>query len=478
MYLFMNNTTNTFDLIAIGTGSAASTVAWKCHSAGWKVAVVDSRPFGGTCALRGCDPKKVLVGAAEVIDWNRRMQDKGLGNTGTKGIKMIWPELMQFKRTFTEPVPKNREEALSKAGIASFHGSARFIGPNSINIANEQNNDKEQTLQGKYILIATGARPSKLNITGEEHVITSDQFLELDKLPFNILFLGGGYITFEFAHIAARAGSKITILHRGKRPLSKFDPDLVDMLLKKTDDIGIIIQLRTTIEMIEAIERGSKFVVHSSYAGNDESANEDRKNVIETDLIVHGAGRVPDVEGLNLESAGIEYDKKEGIKVNEYLQSISNPVVYAAGDVAATKGMPLTPVAGYEGGIVADNLLNGNNIKPNYEGIPSVLFTVPPLASVGLQEQEARQQGLQFKTNYQDTSTWYSSRRIGESCSGFKVLIERESNHILGAHILGPHAEEVVNIFALAIRLGLNADKIREGIFAYPTNSSDISYML
>lgn len=474
----MNNNIDTFDLIVIGTGAAASTVAWKCHSAGWKVAVVDSRPFGGTCALRGCDPKKVLVGAAEVIDSNHRMQDKGLCNTVTKGIKINWPELMQFKRTFTEPVPKNREEAYLKAGIASFHGTARFLGPNSIKVANEQNNDKEEILQSKYILIATGARPAELNITGEEHVITSDRFLELDKLPSNILFVGGGYISFEFAHIAARAGSKVTILHRGKRPLSKFDPDLVDILLKKTYDIGIDIHLRTQLDLIEAIERDSKFAVHTSYAGNEESTNRDRKNIIETDLIVHGAGRVPDVEDLNLQAANIENDKKEGIKVNEYLQSISNPVVYAAGDVAATGGMPLTPVAGYEGRIVADNLLDRNYLKPNYEGIPSVLFTVPPLASVGLQEQAAKQQGLQFKTNYQDTSSWYSSRRIGESCSGFKVLVESGSNHILGAHILGPHAEEVVNIFALAIRLGLDAEKIREAIFAYPTNTSDISYML
>jgi glutathione reductase (NADPH) len=474
----MNNSTDTFDLIVIGTGAAASTVAWKCHSAGWKVAVVDSRPFGGTCALRGCDPKKVLVGAAEVIDSNHRMQGKGLCNTVTKEIKINWPELMQFKRTFTEPVPKNREEAYLKAGIASFHGTARFLGPNSIKVANEENNDKEEILQSKYILIATGARPAELNVTGEEHVITSDRFLELDKLPSNILFVGGGYISFEFAHIAARAGSKVTILHHGKRPLSKFDPDLVDILLKKTYDIGIDIHLRIQLDLIEAIERVGKFAVHTSYAGNEESTNKDRKNVIETDLIVHGAGRVPDVEDLNLQAANIEYDKKEGIKVNEYLQSISNPVVYAAGDVAATEGMPLTPVAGYEGRIVADNLLDRNYLKPNYEGIPSVLFTVPPLASVGLQEQAAKQQGLQFKTNYQNTSSWYSSRRIGESCSGFKVLIERGSNLILGAHILGPHAEEVVNIFALAIRLGLDAEKIREGIFAYPTNTSDISYML
>lgn len=454
-------------------------MAWKCHSAGWKIAVVDSRPFGGTCALRGCDPKKVLVGAAEIVDWNLRMQKKGLESTVTKDIKINWSELMQFKRTFTEPVPKNREEAFSKAGIASFHGVARFVGPNAIEIGDlEDSNSNQQTIQGTHILIATDAKPSKLNIKGEEHLITSDQFLELDKLPFSILFVGGGYISFEFAHIAARAGSKVTILHHGKRPLGKFDPDLVEMLLKKTADINIDVQLQTKVDRIESIDKGKKFSVHSSNMGDNGLTNKDKKIIMEADIVVHGAGRLPDVENLNLESAGIEYDKKHGIIVNQYLQSLSNPAVYAAGDVAATDGLPLTPVAGYEGGIVADNLINGNNLAPNYEGIPSVVFTVPSLASVGLQEETAKRLGLQFVTNFQYTSSWYSSRRINETCSGFKVLIEEGSHHILGAHLLGPHAEEVINIFALAIRLKLNADKIKEGILAYPTNSYDIRYMV
>jgi glutathione reductase (NADPH) len=181
-----------------------------------------------------------------------------------------------------------------------------------------------------------------------------------------------------------------------------------------------------------------------------------------------------------LQAAGIEYDQHDGIKVNEYLQSISNPAVYAAGDAAvATGGLPLTPVAGYYGQIVASNLLKENHLKPDYSGIPSVVFTIPPLAFVGLQEKTAKEQGLKFKTNFQDTSSWYSSRRIGESCSGFKVLVEEGvSNRILGAHLLGPHAEEVINIFALAMRLGINTDKLKEGVLAYPTNSYDISYTL
>jgi glutathione reductase (NADPH) len=234
--------------------------------------------------------------------------------------------------------------------------------------------------------------------------------------------------------------------------------------------------------------------VNAFYIGENGNRTKE-EHIIETDMVVHGAGRVPDVEGLDLEAAGIEYDKKKGIRVNEYLQSVSNAAVYAAGDVAAgSRGPQLTPVAVYDGKIVASNLLKGNHLKPNYIGVPSVVFTIPPLASVGLQETTAKEQGLHFKTNFQkNTSGWYTSRRIGESYSGFKVLVEQrqgkapansnDDNHsnagrILGAHLLGTHAEEIINIFALAIRLRLNTTDIKDAILSYPTKSSDIIYML
>jgi glutathione reductase (NADPH) len=472
----MKDTESKFNLIVIGTGVAASTVAWKCHSAGWKIAIIDSRPFGGTCALRGCDPKKVLVGVAEIIDWNRRMQNKGVGGSETKDFKINWPTLIQFKRTFTEPVPKNREESFSKAGIDAFHGTARFISHNTIMVT-DKNNNKEDVIQGENILLATGAKPAKLNIAGEEHVVTSDQFLELDKLPNNILFIGGGYISFEFAHIAARAGSKVTILHRGKMPLVGFDPDLVSLLLKRTREIGINVKLQSSVKKIDVKDNGRKFAVYVTNSKNNINDKKEDK-IVETGLVVHGAGRVPDTDDLDLEEGGVQPDAKGGVKVNEYLQSVSNPSVYAAGDVASSEGIPLTPVATYEGEIVAENLLNGKHSRPNYKGIPSVVFTIPPLASVGLQEQSAKQLGLRFRTNFQDTSSWYSSRRIGENCSGYKVLVEETTNRILGAHLLGTHAEEVINIFAIAVKLGLEAEVIKQGVYTYPTNSYDIRYML
>jgi glutathione reductase (NADPH) len=457
----------TFDLIVIGTGVSASTAAWKCHSAGWSVAIIDSRPFGGTCALRGCDPKKVLVGAADVIDSNKRMEKKGVTNSSP--IKISWPDLMRFKRSFTEPVPKEREEQFSKAGIVAFHGRARFTGQRTVKVGDTE------ILDGRHILIAAGSQPMKLNIPGEENIVKSDQFLELDELPSKIVFVGGGYISFEFAHIAARAGADVTILHQGARPLNVFDPYLVDMLAQRTSELGIEVRLQTKVEGIESSKANNRldggFVVHSS------NITDGKKYMIKADMVVHGAGRVPEIDDLDLEIAGIEREKK-GIKINQYLQSVSNPSAYAAGDAAASGGLPLTPVGVYEGEIAATNLLEGNHLKPNYNGIPSAVFTIPTLSSVGLQEDAAIKQGLHFKVNKADTSGWYSSRRVNEKYSGYKVLIEENTDRILGAHVLGHHAEEVINIFAIAIRLGLKAGDIKQTIFSYPTNSSDVSYML
>lgn len=449
--------TRKFDVIVIGTGSAASTAASRCREAEWQVAIVESRPFGGTCALRGCDPKKVLVGVAEAFDWSRRMQGKGIQATN---LQMNWPELMRFKRTFTEPVPKRREDEFAKAGMAAFHGRARFAGPTTIEVG-------EEKLEGRYVVIATGDVPADLEIPGSEYLTTSDQFLELDELPKRILFIGGGYIAFEFAHVAALAGSQVTVLHRGSRPLVLFDPDLVDQLVERTRELGIDLQLGTEAMGIE--KSLSEWTVRASASGEMVR--------FQADMVVHAAGRVPEIDDLNLDGAGVEYEKG-GVRVNEFLQSVSNPSVYAAGDAAASGGPPLAPVASYEGRLVAANLLKGNHQRPNYLGVPSVVFTIPPLAAVGLSERGAREQNLKFRVKMEMTPNLYSSRRIAETHSGYKVLVEEDTDRILGAHILGSEAAEVINLFAIAIRSGMHATDLKHTLFAYPTSGSNMARML
>jgi glutathione reductase (NADPH) len=446
----------TYDLIVIGTGTAAAVAAHRCRAAGWRVAVIDHLPYGGTCALRGCDPKKVLVGAAEAIDHARRMRGKGVGGAEPS---IDWRALMAFKRGFTEPVPAMMEASFKKSGIEPYHGRARFAGPCSVAAAGK-------TLEARFVLIAAGAVPVKLDIPGAEHLISSTEFMELEELPRRIALVGGGYIAAELSHLAARAGAKVTVLQRAERLLKPFDADLVGWLTEKSRDIGIDVRLKTRVDRIEKSPRG--FAVRATAEGQPES--------FDADLVVHAAGRVPDLEPLELKAAAVQHDKGR-LKLNDYLQSVSNPCVYAAGD-AASKGPPLTPVAGHDGRVASANMLNGNQRKPSYLGVPSVAFTIPPIAAVGLTEEKAREQGLGFRVRSQKASDWYTARRVAEPAYGFKVLIEEATDRILGAHLIGPSADEVINVFALAIRLGRTAKELRDAIFAYPSGASDIGHML
>ena len=445
-----------YDLIVIGTGTAAATAANRCANAGWRVAVIDNLPYGGTCALRGCDPKKVLVGVAEALDAARRMRGKGLAG-GEPSID--WRALMDFKRSFTERIPSMMEQSFQKNGMETYHGRARFAGPRSVEVAGEM-------LDGRFVLIATGAEPVKLGIPGQEHLISSTEFLELGELPDRIVLVGGGFIAAEFSHIAARAGAKVTVLQRGERMLKPFDADVVGWLTEKSRDIGIDVRLKARVERIE--KTSGRSAVHATVEGKSESFS--------ADLVVHAAGRVPALDSLDLHAAGVETDKGR-LKLNDYLQSVSNPAIYAAGDAAAN-GPPLTPVSAHDGRVASANMLKGNQRKPNYLGVPSVAFTIPPIAAVGLTEEQARAQRLRFRTKSRKASDWYTARRVAEPTYGFKVLIEEDTDRILGAHLVGPHVDEVINVFALAIRLGRTAKELRDAIFAYPTGASDIGYML
>ncbi|WP_428392676.1 dihydrolipoyl dehydrogenase family protein [Lichenicoccus sp.] len=444
-----------YDLVVIGSGTAAQVASARVREAGWTVAVIDQLPFGGTCALRGCDPKKMLVSGEEALDAIRRMRGHGVEGDA----RIAWPELMAFKRGFTDPLPGKQERRHAGRGVATLHGVARFTGPDTVAVGGRD-------LRAGHVLIATGGRPAPLGVPGEEHVVTSDAFLERDALPRRIVFIGGGYIAAEFSHLAARVGAEVTVLQRGTRMLPRFDADLVGWLMESFAALGIEVRTGTTVTQVEQAADG--FLVH---------ATADAQPLrVAADLVVHAAGRIPALDALDLAAAGVGVTQGK-LALNAFLQSASNPRIYAAGD-AAGRGPPLTPVSGHDARVVAGNLLNGNRHRPDYRGVPSVAFTLPPIASVGLHEEEARAEGLRVRVKSEKVPNWFTARRLAEPVYGYKTLVEEGSGRILGTHLVGPGVDEVINVFALALRHGLTAADLKAAMFAYPTGASDIGSML
>ena len=457
-----------FDLVVIGSGAAASGVASRVRQAGRSVAIVDFRPFGGTCALRGCDPKKVLVSGAEAVRAARRLACRGV--SGRSAID--WADLISFKRSFTDPVPAQRAHGFREAGIAAFEGRARFRGRHTLSAAGIE-------LEARNIVLAAGAEPVPLGMAGRDYAITHEQFLSLEALPPRVVFIGGGYIAAEFSNIAALAGSQVTVLQRGERMLTGFDPDLVGWLMESFRSLGITVETGVTVDAIERAEpsRNARARERMSHALRVRYSSGAHEASIDADLVVHAAGRRPALQALELEAGGVAVDDHGRLRLNRWLQSVSNPAVYAAGD-AAQCGPPLTPVAGRDAGIVAANLLEGNTREADYRAVPTVAFTLPPIAAVGLSEAAAREASRSLRVHCQRASDWYTARRLAEPVYGFKLLIDEASRRILGAHLVGPAAEETINLFALAMRENLTTDALREALFAYPTAASDIASML
>ena len=445
-----------FDVFVIGTGVAGTAIANACASKGLSVGITDERPYGGTCATRGCIPKKVLWKVIHVAEEARRLTGKGINETP----KINWHDLMAFKKTFVDPVPEEKEKNFKENGIKTFNGAARFLKPNHLKIG-------EETIEAKKIVIATGAKPRKLSICGEEYLFSSDDFLNLEKLPESILFAGGGYIAFEFAQMAALCGSKVTIIQKDDLPLKKFEQDMVKHVLEFSKKIGINVVLNTEVD--EVIKTGDNFKVIAR--------KENSKVEFVTKMVINSSGRIPAIFNLDLEKGNIAYSER-GIEVDKYLRSISNPNVFAAGDVSASEGLPLTPLASMEANVVASQLTGDEVTESHYSVMPSVVFTQPPLASVGYTEKEASDKSLHFEVTSGSATGWFNARQAVAPVYAYKILIEKKTEKILGAHLVGPQAEETINLFAMAIKAGLNTNEIQKILFTFPSSASDISSML
>lgn len=397
----------------------------------------------------------MLVAGAEVVDAQRRMS----GNGVVGEVRIDWRELIAFKRTFTDLIPAKHKQLYEKNSITTLRGTARFTGPNSLAVDGTG-------LRAAHFLVASGAEPVRLGIPGEEHLIDHEGFMAMENLPRRIALVGGGYIAVEFSHIAASAGAEVTVLQRAGRMLTGFEPELVGWLMEAFDRIGVDVRTNTVVKAVE--KTADSFIIQVESQGGTDS--------IAADLVVHAAGRAPALHRLDPAVANLAMDGRR-LKLNGFLQSVSNPAVYAAGD-AAQAGPPLTPVSSHDAKVVAANLVKGNHTKPDYRGVPSVAFTIPRIARVGMGEEEARRSGLNYRVRCERTSTWFTARQATEPACGYKTLVEEGSGRILGAHLVGPHADEVINLFGLAIRHGLTADDLKATIFGYPTGASDIGHML
>ena len=321
----------------------------------------------------------------------------------------------------------------------------------------------------KKFVIATGSKPRDLPIPGFQHTVTSDDILDMKERPDSLIFIGAGVIGLEFSHVFARAGTKITVLEVLDQPLPMLDQDAVSNLTEESRRIGIDIRTGIKTNSIEKNQQG--FTVNIEQNG--------KQQTLTADIVANGTGRIAAVEGLDLESANIEHDR-HFIMVDEHLRSVSNPDIFVAGDANASSGPQLSPVATYEGKIVGHNLLNsGNEMKTaNYHNIPNCVFTVPALASVGYLEAAAKQKGLQFDVKSNNLIDWRSSKTYAESASYAKVLIEKGTGKILGAHLLGHGAPETIHLFAFAITYGVTAEQLAGAVYAYPTFSSDIKFLV
>lgn len=451
---------NDYDVVVIGTGTAGQSAAYELKANGLTVTVVEkSTTPGGTCALAGCQAKKWFYEAAEISAKANHLKGKGIVATP----QIAWADVLKEKNKFTGAVPGGTLSGFERADINVITGTARFLDDHRLDVDG-------RTISARFFVIATGARPMALPIDGIENAITSDQFLERPSLPRRVVFIGGGFIAFEFAHFVARLGTgnsrKITILEAAPRPLGPFDADMVSLLVAASKAEGIDIYTSVNITAVE--RQGNAFNVLT-----------DNGTAYDADMVVNGAGRQADIAGLDLDRAGIDFSRR-GIAVNPRMQT-TQPHIYAVGDCAAT--IQLARVADEEAMVAAESIVgrqnSGNWPAMDYSAVPSVLFTYPQYGMVGATEEALKVEGIPYRKSFGKHLTWPTYRRIGMPSAAYKILAG-EDGTLLGAHILSDNATGLINTVRLAMLNQIPAETLyRQSMMSpYPSRESDMLYML
>lgn len=437
-----------YDLIVIGGGSGGVRAARIAAGHGAKVAICEEYRYGGTCVIRGCVPKKMMVYAAHFHE--------DFGDSAHYGWNLTvhgfdWTKLITNKDREIDRLNGIYENLLKAAGVTLLHGRGKLLDVNTVEIG-------EQTLSANTILIATGGTPSMPKVPGIEHAISSNEIFYLEQQPESAVVVGGGYIAVEFAGILNGLGTKTQLVYRGEQILRGFDNAVRDHLAQEIVKKGVDLRTNLNISAIELIDRHRKRVTFTDGVQR------------EVDCVLYATGRDPNTANIGLESMGVALGNKGEIKVTVDSQT-SVPNIYAVGDV--TDRIALTPVATMEGHAFADSLYGNKPRSPDHHYVPSAVFSQPPVASVGLSEEQAR-------LEYAEVDTYTSNFKIlkhtltdNPERTLIKLVVDAQSDRILGAHMVGPDAAEIMQGIAIAVKMGARKADFDNTVGIHPSTAEE-----
>ena len=440
-----------YDLFVIGGGSGGVRAARWSANLGAKVGICEQDRYGGTCVIRGCIPKKLMVYASE---YSHEMEGMAPFGWTVDKKSFDWTTMKKSIDREVERLSKIYQKLLNDKSVDVFHKGGKLINPHTVKIG-------EKLITSKKILIAAGSKASVLNIPGKEHILTSKEVFNLEKLPRKVLIVGGGYIAVEFAGIFNGLGSQTTMAIRKDHVLRGFDQNCREFLQEEMLKKGISIKTQTTITKIEKKE-------DFFYATTN--LNE----IIEAEAIVYAVGRVPYTDHLGLNEVGVKTNTKGGIIINDDFQS-SVESIYAVGD--CIDKIYLTPVATNQATLLSENLFNGQNKRPNYDNIPSAVFSQPPLSTVGLTEEEGKEKGIDldiYESNFRALKHTITGL---EEKTFMKLVVDSKTQKILGAHMVGKDSAEIMQGVAMAIKCGATKQDFDGTIGIHPSSAEEFVTM-
>ena len=448
-----------FDLIVIGAGSGGLAAAKRAASYGAKVAIIEVDKIGGTCVIRGCVPKKLMVYAAN----NRRnmFSSEGYGLIN-KEISFKSNILLKNVREEVSRLSELHSNSLKKLNVKVFEGFGRFLNQHTVEVVCPKTKNILEKLSAKKILISVGGKPKKLDIPGKEFTWSSDDIFQLKDFPKKLLIVGGGYIACEFASIFKNLGTEVTQLIRGEHLLNGFDKDLSNCLKKSMTSLGIDLNFKNQLKSIKKIN------------GQLETTFNSGSKLLTNNVLV-AIGREPALKRLNFDSLNLKMDGKY-LEVNEFNQT-SNPNIFAIGDILRKPN--LTPVAIEQGRVFADNYFTDKKRKVNYENIPKAVFTIPEIATVGFSEEEAKEIYLEanikiFKCSFTPMSNTFKKNK--SKCM-LKLVVNKKNNKVLGCHMFGEVASEIIQMVSVSLNAGITKKDFDNTMALHPTISEEFVTM-